>query len=135
MKFYFHPDAEVEFDRAVEYYEQFQPGQGFEFAEEVYATITRIIQHPDARSAWPWFRPTCRTEEATECEARSPVFGPVYPVCIKRNAPRTQRPQLTETKAVMRKKGKTGQLAIQKEGACVAILCRRYNGCHALSAI
>jgi plasmid stabilization system protein ParE len=51
MKFYFHPDAEAEFDRAVEYYEQFQPGLGLEFAEEIYATITRIIQYPDAWSA------------------------------------------------------------------------------------
>jgi len=51
MKFYFHPDAEAEFDRAVEYYEQFRPGLGIEFAEEVYATITRIIQYPDAWSA------------------------------------------------------------------------------------
>jgi plasmid stabilization system protein ParE len=51
MKFYFHPDAEAEFERAVEYYEQFQPGLGLEFAKEVYATITRIIQYPDAWSA------------------------------------------------------------------------------------
>ena len=50
MKFYFHPDAEAEFDRAVQYYEQFQPGLGLEFAEEIYATITRIIQYPDAWS-------------------------------------------------------------------------------------
>jgi len=50
MKFYFHPEAEAEFDRDVEYYEQFQPGLGLEFAEEVYATITRIIQYPDAWS-------------------------------------------------------------------------------------
>ena len=37
MKFYFHPDAEAEFYKAVEYYEQFQPGLGIEFAEEVCA--------------------------------------------------------------------------------------------------
>ncbi len=43
MTFYFHPDAEAEFDRAVAYYEQFQPGLSLEFTEEVYATITRII--------------------------------------------------------------------------------------------
>ena len=39
MKFYFHPEAEAEFDRSVKYYEQCQPGLGLEFAEEVYATI------------------------------------------------------------------------------------------------
>ena len=50
MKFYFHPDAAVEFDKAVEYYEQCQTGLGLEFAKEVYATITRIIEYPDAWS-------------------------------------------------------------------------------------
>ena len=35
MRFYFHPDADVELDRTVEYYEQCQPGLGLEFAEGV----------------------------------------------------------------------------------------------------
>lgn len=51
MKFYFHPEAEAEFDISVKYYEQCQPGLGLEFAEEVYATIGRIIQYPAAWSA------------------------------------------------------------------------------------
>ena len=51
MRFYFHPDADVEFDRAVEYYEQCQPGLGLEFAEEVYTAIARIIEYPDVWSA------------------------------------------------------------------------------------
>jgi hypothetical protein len=50
MKLYFHPDAKEEFDGAVEFYEQSHPGLGLEFAEEIYATITRIIQYPDAWS-------------------------------------------------------------------------------------
>jgi plasmid stabilization system protein ParE len=50
MKFYFHPDAKEELNRAAEYYEQFQPRLGLEFAEEVYATIARIIQYPEAWS-------------------------------------------------------------------------------------
>ena len=50
MKFYFHPDAKEELDGAVAYYEQCQPGLGLEFAEEVYATIARIIQYPNAWS-------------------------------------------------------------------------------------
>ena|SRR4030067_2561900 len=50
MKFYFHPDAKEELDGAVDYYEQCQPGLGLEFAEEVYASIARIIQYPDAWS-------------------------------------------------------------------------------------
>jgi len=44
MKLYFHPDAKEEFDGAVEFYEQSHPGLGLEFAEEIYATVTRIIQ-------------------------------------------------------------------------------------------
>jgi len=48
MNFSFHPDAEREFDEAVTYYEGCQPGLGIEFAEEVYATILRIIRYPDA---------------------------------------------------------------------------------------
>jgi len=50
MKFYFHPDANEEFDKAIEYYEGCQPDLGLEFAEEVYATIARILKYPDAWS-------------------------------------------------------------------------------------
>jgi hypothetical protein len=50
MKFCFHPKAEEEFDKAVEYYEECQVGLGLEFAEEVYLTIARAIQYPDAWS-------------------------------------------------------------------------------------
>ena len=50
MRFYFHPEAEEEFDKAIEYYEECQQGLGLEFAEEVYATITRIIKYPEAWS-------------------------------------------------------------------------------------
>jgi hypothetical protein len=35
MRFYFHPEAEAELDKAVEYYEQRQQGLGLEFVEEV----------------------------------------------------------------------------------------------------
>ena len=50
MRFYFHEDAEAEFDRAVEYYEDSRPGLGLEFSQEIYAAITRVIQFPDAWS-------------------------------------------------------------------------------------
>lgn len=50
MRFFFHPEAKEEFDGAVDFYEQNQPGLGLEFAEEVYATIARIIQYPYAWS-------------------------------------------------------------------------------------
>ncbi len=48
MRFHFHPDADTEFDKVVDYYEECQPGLGIEFAEEVYATIARIIAYPRA---------------------------------------------------------------------------------------
>lgn len=51
MNFSFHPDAEREFDAAVSYYEERQPGLGVEFAEEVYAAILRILRYPEAWAA------------------------------------------------------------------------------------
>ena len=48
MRFYFHEDAETEFDKAVEYYEGCRPGLGLEFAQEVYAAIARVVQFPEA---------------------------------------------------------------------------------------
>lgn len=50
MKFYFHPQAEDEFDEAVGYYEDCQSGLGLDFAQEVYGAIARIIDYPDAWS-------------------------------------------------------------------------------------
>ncbi|MBU4285398.1 MAG: type II toxin-antitoxin system RelE/ParE family toxin, partial [Verrucomicrobia bacterium] len=50
MKFHFHPEANAEFDQAVEHYEQLQFGLGLEFAEEVCGAIARIMEYPDAWS-------------------------------------------------------------------------------------
>ena len=48
MKFSFHPEAEEEFFEAIDYYEKCKDNLGLEFANEVYNTIQRIIQFPDA---------------------------------------------------------------------------------------
>ncbi len=72
MRVYFHPDAEAEFDRATEYYEQLQPGLGIEFAEEIYATITRIIQYPDAWSAL--------SKNSRRCLVNRFPYGVVYQI-------------------------------------------------------
>lgn len=48
MKYSFHPEAEIELDQAVAYYEERQSGLGLELAEEVYAAIIRINEYPDA---------------------------------------------------------------------------------------
>lgn len=50
MRFYFHPLADEEFDEAARYYERCRSGLGVEFAEEVYATVARISEYPDAWS-------------------------------------------------------------------------------------
>ena len=39
MRFYFHEHAETEFDRIVEYYEDYRSGLGIEFAQEVNAAL------------------------------------------------------------------------------------------------
>ena len=43
MNFRFHPEAEVELNDDIDYYEESQEHLGLEFAQEVYATIHRII--------------------------------------------------------------------------------------------
>jgi plasmid stabilization system protein ParE len=48
MNYSFHPDAESEFIKAIEYYEGCADGLGYDFAIEVYETIKRIIAYPDA---------------------------------------------------------------------------------------
>ncbi|MEW6350267.1 MAG: type II toxin-antitoxin system RelE/ParE family toxin [Thermodesulfobacteriota bacterium] len=50
MTFSFHPDAELELNEAIEYYERRTPGLGYDFSVEVGTTIQTIISHPEA---WP----------------------------------------------------------------------------------
>ena len=72
MRFYFHEDAEAEFGRAVEYYEESRPGLGLEFAQEVYAAITRVIQFPDAWSPM--------SKNSRRCLVSRFPFGIIYQV-------------------------------------------------------
>ena len=48
MSFSFHPEAEEEFNKAIEYYEDIEPGLGYDFALEVYSTIQRSVQFSKA---------------------------------------------------------------------------------------
>jgi len=50
MIFAFHPQAEAELNKSIEYYEEIEPGLGYEFAIEVYSAIQRSIAFP---KAWP----------------------------------------------------------------------------------
>jgi len=48
MTYSFHPDAEAELNASVDYYEEYKTDLGLEFAHEVYKTIQRIIEFPNA---------------------------------------------------------------------------------------
>jgi hypothetical protein len=48
MKYSFHPEAEAEFNQAIDYYENCAEGLGYDFAVEVYSAIERIIAYPKA---------------------------------------------------------------------------------------
>jgi len=50
MTFAFHPDAKSEFYEAIDYYEQCEPGLGYDFSIEVYSAIQNILTYP---TAWP----------------------------------------------------------------------------------
>ncbi len=42
MRFAFHPRADEEFEDAVRYYEEYQPGLGLDFAEELNGVIFQV---------------------------------------------------------------------------------------------
>lgn len=48
MKYSFHFEAEIELNSYIDYYEEFKVGLGLEFANEVYKTIQRTINFPNA---------------------------------------------------------------------------------------
>lgn len=50
MKFSFHPEAEVEFHDAINYYESCEQGLGYDFSIEVYSAIRNVSEYP---AAWP----------------------------------------------------------------------------------
>ncbi|MEA1920124.1 MAG: type II toxin-antitoxin system RelE/ParE family toxin, partial [Campylobacterota bacterium] len=48
MTYSFHPDAELELNASVDYYEEYKTDLGSEFAHEVQKTIQRILLFPTA---------------------------------------------------------------------------------------
>ena len=72
MIFSFHPAARVELNEAVDYYEGCQSGLGCQFAEEVFATIARILQYP---SGWS---PISR--RARRCLTTRFPYGVIYEI-------------------------------------------------------
>ncbi|WP_366923730.1 type II toxin-antitoxin system RelE/ParE family toxin [Metallumcola ferriviriculae] len=72
MKYYFHSKAKKEFLDAIEYYESCSKGLGLEFTNEIYSTIQRIIQMPNAWSEY--------TENTRKCLTKRFPFGIVYQI-------------------------------------------------------
>lgn len=70
MNYIFHAEAEQEFTKAIDYYEAHEEGLGFEFALEVYSTIDRIVEHPQA---WPIFDTDIR-----RCQTSRFPYGILY---------------------------------------------------------
>ncbi|MDD5577754.1 MAG: type II toxin-antitoxin system RelE/ParE family toxin [Methylobacter sp.] len=48
MNILFHPDAELEFNKAIDYYEAIENGLGYDFSLEIVSTIARIVDFPKA---------------------------------------------------------------------------------------
>lgn len=70
MTFFFHPSAEAEFLAAIAYYEQQEPGLGYDFAIEVRGAIQRAEAFPQA---WPSL-----DKEIRRSLVRRFPFGVVY---------------------------------------------------------
>ena len=72
MKYVFHPEAEIEFREAVEYYEDCEPGLGYDLALEIHSTIQNILSFP---KAWPKLETNIR-----RCQTRRFPYGIIYAI-------------------------------------------------------
>ena len=72
MSYWFHPDAESEFNQTIDYYEEIETGLGYDFAIEVYTTIQRSLIYPNA---WPVLEGDIR-----RCLVRRFPYGVLYSI-------------------------------------------------------
>ena len=72
MIFSFHPEAVVELNQAVEYYEDCAKGLGLDFAIEINSTIERILSHPQA---WAILK-----DDVRRCLVRRFPYGILYSI-------------------------------------------------------
>jgi plasmid stabilization system protein ParE len=70
MNFRLLPPATRELREAAKYYENRVPGLGFDFLQEVRATIRRILIHPEA-----WF---ALDQEIRRCRTHRFPYGVIY---------------------------------------------------------
>ena len=72
MRYFFHPEAEIEFNSAFDFYEGCKPGLGYDFAMEIHFTIENILSFP---KAWPILE-----GEIRRCQTRRFPYGLIYAV-------------------------------------------------------
>jgi len=72
MNFYFHNEAEDEFNNAIDYYEKVQKGLGYDFAIEIYESIDRIRAFPEA---WPTLE-----DDIRRCLTKRFPYGIIYSI-------------------------------------------------------
>ena len=70
MNYSFHPLAVKELNHSIDYYEDISPGLGLEFFKEIYSTIRRILQFPNA---WSKISKKCR-----RCMTQRFPYGIIY---------------------------------------------------------
>lgn len=70
MRYIFHPESEIEFLDAIDYYEFCRAGLGYDFAIEVKPTIQNILSYPNA---WPILEGGIR-----RCQIRRFPYGIIY---------------------------------------------------------
>ena len=64
MNYSFHPDAELEFNQTIDYYEEISSELAYDFAIEIYSTIQRSITMP---KAWPVLEGEIRRALVNRC--------------------------------------------------------------------
>ncbi|MEK6539488.1 MAG: type II toxin-antitoxin system RelE/ParE family toxin [Deltaproteobacteria bacterium] len=72
MTFSFHPEAKDEFNKDIEYYENCEPGLGYDFSIEVHAAIQNIVNYP---TAWPIIG-----EDIRRCLVNRFPYGIIYSI-------------------------------------------------------
>lgn len=72
MTFSFHPEAQGEFEAAIEYYENCEAGLGYDFFIEVHSTVQNIVNYP---AAWPILEGDIR-----RCLVNRFPFGIIYSI-------------------------------------------------------
>jgi plasmid stabilization system protein ParE len=70
MKYIFHPDARLELEHSINYYEERQSGLGYDFSLEIFSTIRRIISNP---KAW-----AILDEDIRRCITKRFPYGIIY---------------------------------------------------------